>query len=107
MLSDVEGVEMPGDAFMKEVSKMNVGDIGVALNRPQTIAYVIRVTRVEPDLTVLHDRFLQMGLGAYQAAARPEITRQQAAWGEHLLKEVDFEFLEPLANETEGSDEGF
>jgi len=104
-LSEVEGVDEPGEAFMQKVSKLDVGDVDVALNQPQTTAYVVRITRVDPELPILHDRFVQTGLGAYEAVAQQEISQQQQAWVRHMLKEVDFEFLGRLANDSEGRDE--
>lgn len=103
-LSEVEGVDEPGNGFMQEISKLEVGDAGVALNQPETIAYVIRVTRVDPDLSILHDRFMQTGIGAYQAEAEQARRQQQAAWVHHILQEAGFEFLGRLAGDNDGRD---
>jgi hypothetical protein len=92
-MSEVQGVDEPGEAFMKKVSEMNVGDVGVALNQPETIAYVIRVTRVDPDQVILHTRFISQNFSAYQAVAGQEIFQQRQAWSNHMLKEVDFQPL--------------
>ncbi len=41
-ISEVEGVNMPGQAFMREVFALKKGETGAAMNQPQTVAYVIR-----------------------------------------------------------------
>ncbi len=42
VVSEVEGVNMPGQAFMREVFSLKQGEVGAAMNQPQTVAYVIR-----------------------------------------------------------------
>jgi hypothetical protein len=91
-MSEVQGVDEPGDAFMKKVSEMTVGDVSVALNQPETIAYVIRVTKVDPFESVLKTRFLSQSFAMYQSVATPEMIKQQRAWLDHILKDIDFQF---------------
>ena len=45
-LSEVEGVDMPGEAFMRTVFGLKQDGIGVAINTPQTVAYVVRGDQV-------------------------------------------------------------
>jgi hypothetical protein len=57
MLSKVKGVEMPGPEFMGQVFALKEGEIGVAMNEPQTVAYVIRVVKFDPRLGLLMNWF--------------------------------------------------
>ena len=57
MLSKVKGVEMPGPEFMQKVFTLKEGEIGVAMNGPQTVAYVIRVVKFDPRIGLLMNWF--------------------------------------------------
>jgi hypothetical protein len=57
-ISDVEGVERPGADFMREVFSLGVGDVGEALNQPKNVAYVIRVTSLQPPRELLRSAFM-------------------------------------------------
>ena len=64
---------MRGRTSCAAVFDLRVGDVGVAVNQPQTIAYVVRITTSEPPLQVLRDMFLadKMNFG-YMSIAREE-----------------------------------
>ncbi|MEX0586512.1 MAG: hypothetical protein WD176_07710, partial [Pirellulales bacterium] len=47
-LSEVEGVEEPGNEFMQSVFRLKDREIGVAMNAPGTVAYIVQVFD-EPD----------------------------------------------------------
>ncbi|MBM4003704.1 MAG: hypothetical protein FJ295_10515 [Planctomycetes bacterium] len=44
-LGKVDGVETPGSDFMETVFKLKEGEIGVALDQPETHAYVVRIAK--------------------------------------------------------------
>jgi hypothetical protein len=56
--SEVEGVDSPGPDFMREVFSLGAGAAGEAMNKPQTIAYVVRVDSLEPSREVLRVGFM-------------------------------------------------
>ena len=56
-LSAVEGVDMPGWDFMREVFGLQQGQVGVAFNAPKTIAYVVRPSQFTPSYDVLRPQF--------------------------------------------------
>jgi hypothetical protein len=60
-LSYVDGVESPGNEFMEAVFAMNAGDVGVAVNQPQTHVYVVRLISETPSEEELSEQFLQTG----------------------------------------------
>ena len=43
-LSTVAGVDYAGEEFMRTVFHLESGQVGVALNAPQTVAYVVRLS---------------------------------------------------------------
>ncbi len=45
--NQVEGVEKVGERFMREVANLEPGDLGVAMNQPEDIAYVIQLIKVD------------------------------------------------------------
>jgi len=80
-LSEVPGVVDAGPGFMRSVFDLRVGDVGVAVNQPQTIAYVVRITTSEPPLQVLRDMFLadKMSFG-YMSIAQQENSELMRDW---------------------------
>jgi hypothetical protein len=58
VLSQPEGVSMPGDDFMRAVFSLEPGRTAVAFNEPQTVCYVIRLVSQEPSVAALQETFL-------------------------------------------------
>ncbi len=56
-LTQVTGVEMAGDEFMRAVFDTEVGSTTVAMNQPQTIAYVVQVQKFDPTEDVFRQKF--------------------------------------------------
>ena len=79
-ISDVPGIEMAGDEFMRTVFRLEVGQVGVAMNQNQTVAYVVRITRLDPSSTILRDLFMSMSFETYAAASANDQTDLQQAW---------------------------
>lgn len=58
-LTEVEGVVDGGDEFMRGVFALEAdGSVGVTMNNPQTIAYVVRIKSYSPSPQLLRDTFL-------------------------------------------------
>ena len=74
-LSEVEGVDMPGEAFMRTVFGLKKGEIGVAMNQPQTVAYVVKVIEFAPPPRLLMDLFETTSPERYLDVARPDSPR--------------------------------
>lgn len=58
VLSQPDGVAMPGEEFMQTVFALEPGRSGVAFNEPQTVCYCIRLSAFDPDDAVLKERFV-------------------------------------------------
>jgi hypothetical protein len=57
-MTPITGVEKAGDEFMRSVFGLDVGSAGVAMNEPQTIAYVIQAISFDPPEAVFRRDFL-------------------------------------------------
>jgi hypothetical protein len=58
VLSQPEGVSMPGDEFMRAVFSLEPDRTAVAFNEPRTVCYVIRLVSQEPPTTELREKFV-------------------------------------------------
>ena len=58
VLSQPEGISMPGDEFMRAVFSLEPGKTAVAFNEPRTVCYVIRLVSQEPPAAELQEKFL-------------------------------------------------
>ena len=92
-ISEVEGVGSAGPDFMRTVFRLEAGGIGVAMNHPQTSAYVVRAVEFNPLPDVLWTLFLEDPLSRYMAAAqdRREVVSD---WMQGIKDSVGFQWLE-------------
>jgi hypothetical protein len=61
-LSIVEGVDYPGQDFMRDVSKLESGELTVTQNYPESTVYVVYVTAVTANQEDLQTLFLNEGV---------------------------------------------
>jgi hypothetical protein len=61
-MSDVQGVENPGDEFMKAVFSLQKGEVAVAPNQPKTIAYLVRLDDETPTEEDRRNSFWETGI---------------------------------------------
>ena len=83
-LSQVEGIEKPGTGFMQEVFDLKENEVGVAMNQPKTVAYVIRLVEVSPPYTVRFDEFKTQPLNKYASLAIEDRYEASKAWQKEL-----------------------
>ena len=57
-MGKVEQVDTPGQDFMRVVFDLGRRDVGVAMNQPQTFAYVVRAVDFSPSEKLLWDMFI-------------------------------------------------
>ena len=89
-ISGVRGVDTPGNDFMRAVFDLDKGEVGTAMNHPQTVAYVVRVTDSNPLPDVLWSQFLSESYFSYFRAAWPDQSRAETAWLDGIKSEVGF-----------------
>ncbi|NLF06887.1 MAG: hypothetical protein GX594_02775 [Pirellulaceae bacterium] len=91
-ISAVEGVQYAGDEFMRTVFSLKPGEIGSAMNAPQTIAYVIRVKEFAPDYEELWDRFKTTDFRLYASIAQQDMGRMVRAWLADVQNQSNFQW---------------
>jgi hypothetical protein len=79
-ISDVKGVEFPGDEFMRTVFRLEPGGTGVAINAPQSVVYVIWLKEFTPSFRVLWKEFEVDDFSKYAPAAMDDRQRTYRAW---------------------------
>ncbi|HWB01057.1 MAG TPA: hypothetical protein VG713_21345 [Pirellulales bacterium] len=102
-ISSVEGVVDPGPEFMQKVFDLRVGDVGVAMNNPETAAYVVRVTSLEPSESVLRDTFLADKGGTPQQVAQASRYDQGKivdAWREKFEADTRLVWVQPPSDDV-------
>ena len=90
--SPVDGVDMPGKEFMRAVFSTPEGKTVVALNEPQTVAYLIEVDKFNPLAAVLWDEFLVDDFGTYRDVATRDQQRIQQAWQHELNQQAGLQW---------------
>ncbi|MGH7140048.1 MAG: hypothetical protein ACREHD_30275, partial [Pirellulales bacterium] len=100
-ISEVEGVESAGPDFMRAVFSLSVGSAGEAMNRPQTIAYVVRLVSLEPSPERLRNSFLADPFALYNEAARDDIVQVQRAWMKGIEAEAKLTWKEKITETPE------
>ena len=83
-LSEVEGVPMAGMDFMRAVFNLDLNQVGVARNAPQTVVYVVQLIKYSPPQDVLWQIFLAEDFSKYVAVASAHLQTDQKAWLESL-----------------------
>lgn len=92
-ISEVTQIDQPGDEFMREVFRLETEQIGVAMNAPQTVVYIVRVTSLEPGDEELQKTFLNDSLGRYAMAGRAETFEAYRSWLDQLTKEAGLDWV--------------
>jgi hypothetical protein len=93
-LGEVDGVDFAGDEFMRTAFGLELGQTGVAMNQPETVAYAIRPTNFEPKRDALWDRFLRDDFTKYQGAAVRQQIEMARRWRDEIQTEAGLEWHE-------------
>ena len=89
-VSEIEGVDRPGDDFMKLVFGLKVNEIGRAFNGPKNTLYIVRVLE-ENSEDARRQQFLRMGFSALQFS-RDERLQSLRRWREGIEQEMQVEW---------------
>jgi hypothetical protein len=82
--SEVEGAPMVGLDFMRVIFNMDINQIGLATNAPQTVVYVVQLINYNPPQDVLWQIFLAEDFSKYSNIAVGDLQADQKAWLESL-----------------------
>lgn len=85
----VELVSMPGNDFMRTVFGLEKGQIGVAMNQPKTMVYVVRMVDLTPAVL---QAFETEDYRRYARVAEQDMGAIGQAWMSSLKAEVGFEW---------------
>jgi len=88
----VHGVELPGEDFMKTVFRLTPGEVAVAMNAPQTYAYVIRVVDFCPPYAVLWRQFEVDDFREYAVVGYEDQQKLMQAWLDELRDEAQLQW---------------
>ncbi len=110
-LTNISGVDMAGDDFMRAVFKTDVGSAAAAFNLPETVAYVIQVQKLEPSEDMCRRQFLlyqeqaanSPNLGPADLAARQSSSTVIRAKFQAVCNELGFKRLATAATESQSS----
>ena len=103
-LSPVHGVEAPGQAFMDAVFGSEPGQVSVAPNEPQAIAYVIQVAHFSPPRDLLEHEFILEPFQKYARLAGDAERGLYVAWINGLEARAGVDWVEPPRGETHNED---
>lgn len=107
-MSAVEGVTMPGSMpgtdFMQTTFTLTAGQLGVAMNQPQTVAYVIRMVELAPPEQVLVKSFEESdSIYRWISMAMEDQHQIDQAWKEEIKTAAGFKW-ERKPTERHGAD---
>ncbi len=94
-ISEVDGVEHPGEAFMKTVFGLSPGEIGVASNNPQDTYYVVRLVDYDRPTEELRNEFAIEPPTRYMAVADVDRREIYRSWLADLEREAKVRWLRP------------
>jgi hypothetical protein len=92
-LSFVEGVEGIGPRFMESVFELKKGEVGLAVNQPKDVVYVVRIVDEMPSTDILRQQFLQSGV-TFEVASIADTNNAELrqAWYDDLEDELGVEW---------------
>lgn len=94
-ISPVVGVESPGDDFMKAVFALKEGEVGVAVNEPQSIVYAVRFIREPRTEEQRRTEFMERMQTGGMFAIYPHMAAVQGImvdWRKDLEKEMELKW---------------
>ncbi len=94
-LSELPGVDTPGDDFMRTVFTLQPPQAGAALNGPQTVAYVVQVANFAPADVVLRESFMVAPYRTYMGAGLNDERDLVQNWIAQLEKEAGLDWVRP------------
>lgn len=92
-VSSVAGVEWPGHEFMRTTFDLAPGEVGIAMNQPQTFVYVIRVVDFTPSDNVLWESFTTLDTRHYAQIVREEAQARLFAWFADIENAIGLKWL--------------
>ncbi|REK10287.1 MAG: hypothetical protein DWQ37_16945 [Planctomycetota bacterium] len=93
-LSDIEGVDQAGPDFMRTVFQLEPSGVGVAMNVPKDMVYVVRAIDFEPPLDQLRESFASAPPNRYMSAALEDQREVFRAWLDEVNRDADVKWVQ-------------
>lgn len=101
MLSEISGIDSPTSEFMQTTFGLSEGEIGVALNGPQDVCYVIQVTQFDPPTKQLEEDFARENFRNYMNVAVGEKQQLMRSWLASVERDAGLKWLEEPSEEQQ------
>ena len=115
-LTRVPGIDHVGTEFMRSVFQFQPGQVGLAMNQPETIVYVVRLVAYSPTEETLWQQFSAAaadmtryyGSLYYEllSAKLPDLQAALRAWSEDLDKQAGLRWIREPTESRASSDYG-
>ncbi|HEX3726035.1 MAG TPA: hypothetical protein VHV08_07315 [Pirellulales bacterium] len=92
-LSQIPGVEYPGETFMKDVFSLSPDEVSVTTNEPEDTVYVVRMAAFEKPNDELLKDFAGENQRRYLAVGRPDQRRIYTTWLDDVEKDAGIKWL--------------
>jgi hypothetical protein len=101
-LSEIDGIDQAGPDFMQAAFVLEVGDVGVAMNHPQTHMYMIRITFQNKNSEVIQEDFLShledpRTQQQIRSAAQLDWQLLSERWFDEINRSINLVWLNPAA----------
>lgn len=100
LIVEKDVVEDAGNDFMAAVFSLDVGQAGLAWNRPRTVAYLVRVLEFQPPMEQLFESFMRDTRASYLGVVQFDLATIYQRWVENLEKEAGLKWVHPAGSQV-------
>ena len=104
-LSNVHGVDAAGEDFMKTVFGLSPGEVQVAWNQPQDVAYVIQLEKFGPSRQSLEHDFMVEPFRKYVQVAAGDRRKMYYSWIKSIEQDAGVDWVEQPRTNTRVEEE--
>ena len=104
LIEEKDAVDMPGQNFMRAVFNLRPGEVGVAMNQPETYVYVVQVTETAPSAEVLWRTFVKENDNTYMWTGQTDQFAAIRAWLAEMQSAAGLKWERPI-QQTRGGGE--
>ncbi|MBX9789219.1 MAG: hypothetical protein K2Y37_09920 [Pirellulales bacterium] len=94
-ISQLPGIDAPGDRFMAAVYALEPGQVTATMNAPETFAYVVRMTGQQYSDDLLRTRFMAATLETYLQAGASNQQKFEDEWFKNLETSAGLTWVRP------------
>ncbi|WP_347246202.1 hypothetical protein [Thermogutta sp.] len=98
LIVEKDAVQDAGNEFMAAVFSLDVGQAGLAWNRPHTVVYLVRVLEFQPPMEQLFERFMRDTRASYLDVVQFDLATIYQGWIQNLEKEAGLKWIHPAGS---------